>query len=472
LSQPNFTVNTNREVTAIYAGDLKGNVWRFDVDSEDPSTWAVAFGGTPLFTAGSKQPITVMPELTFHPSGGVVVSFGTGKMFETEDTSTSTATNVNLNTQAVYGIWDKPGETKGLTDTSLLVEHKDDTTLAAALDTTLKGTQSSTLDPSKRGWFINLLGSGERVTVNPQQGGNVLFVVANTPKVDPCSGGGTSRIFALDPVTGNAPKFGVFDADNSGTITESDKGYNVWTISGGVLSLPLLQRKTGTGGVVTESKYSRGQTGARLGGVEPRASNMTDCDANLLVGVSDTSGKNRDVSLCKKGNDRVSWAPAALRRRSEAPITPKKRRPMKHPIARGGFTLVEAMIVVAIISILAAVAYPSYAQHVARGKRADAKAALLEMAQWMERQYTVNSNYNAQSDGTAITATQLPVKQSPRSGAAAYNISFAAGQPTASTFVLRAVPAGSMSGDACGTLTLDNTGARGSAGTTANCWDR
>ena len=95
-----------------------------------------------------------------------------------------------------------------------------------------------------------------------------------------------------------------------------------------------------------------------------------------------------------------------------------------------------------------------------------------EMAQWMERQYTVNSNYNTQSDGTAITATQLPVKQSPRSGGAAYNISFAAGQPTASTFVLRAVPAGSMSGDACGTLTLDNTGARGSAGTTANCWDR
>jgi type IV pilus assembly protein PilE len=145
---------------------------------------------------------------------------------------------------------------------------------------------------------------------------------------------------------------------------------------------------------------------------------------------------------------------------------------MKHLIARRGFTLIEAMIVVAIISILAAVAYPSYAQHVARGKRADAKAALLEMAQWMERQYTVTSTYNTLGDGTAITASKLPVKQSPRSGAATYDISFAAGEPTASTFVLQAVPTGSMAGDACGTLTLNNTGARGSAGTAANCWDR
>src|SRR2546421_10910618 len=108
----------------------------------------------------------------------------------------------------------------------------------------------------------------------------------------------------------------------------------------------------------------------------------------------------------------------------------RKARPMKNPIARRGFTLIEAMIVVAIISILAVIAYPSYASHAARAKRADAKAVLLEMAQWMERQYTVTSNYNAMGDGTAITATQLPVRQSPRSGTATYNIGFATGQPT------------------------------------------
>jgi Tfp pilus tip-associated adhesin PilY1 len=143
--------------------------------------------------------------------------------------------------------------------------------------------------------------------VNPQQAGTVLFVVSNTPKADPCSGGGNARTFALDPVQGTAPEFGVFDADNSGSITNADKGYNVWNITGAVLSLPVLQRKKGTDGVVTESIYSRGQTGARLGGVEPKVGSTSDCDGNLVVGGSDTSAKNRGVSLCKKGVGRVSW---------------------------------------------------------------------------------------------------------------------------------------------------------------------
>ena len=111
----------------------------------------------------------------------------------------------------------------------------------------------------------------------------------------------------LDPISGSAPNFGVLDADNSGTITNADKGYNVWNITGGVLSLPAVQRKKPPEGVVMESTLSRGQTGGRLGGVEPKVGGTSDCDANLLVGVSDTSGKNRDVSLCKKGVGRVSW---------------------------------------------------------------------------------------------------------------------------------------------------------------------
>jgi type IV pilus assembly protein PilY1 len=313
LSQPNFTVNDKREVTAIYAGDLKGNLWKFDVDNADPALWKVAFGGppnyTPLFAGSATQPITVMPELTFHPNGGVLASFGTGKQFETEDAATTLPTNVNLNTQAIYGIWDKPGELTGFTGNSTLVQQGANTSLAAAVDVTLTGTTSLSVDWStKRGWYLNLASGGERVNVNPQQAKSTLLVVANRPDTDPCNSGGTARIFALDPITGGAPGFGVLDANGSGTISAADKGYNVKSFSFAVLSLPALQtRKTFTDQIVTERVGTRGQTGERLGGVENRPITPTDCAQWLLAGGSNTSISGFDISLCAAGKPRVSW---------------------------------------------------------------------------------------------------------------------------------------------------------------------
>ena len=128
LSQPNFVLNAEREVTTIYAGDLQGNLWKFDVSDTNPSNWKPSFGTVssplPLFTtvndSGQAQPISVMPEISEHPNGGAVISFGTGKLFETSDTASGTATppNVNLYVQSVYGIWDKPSETSGIVMTS------------------------------------------------------------------------------------------------------------------------------------------------------------------------------------------------------------------------------------------------------------------------------------------------------------------------------------------------------------------
>jgi type IV pilus assembly protein PilY1 len=315
LSQPNFTVNNQREVTAIYAGDLKGNLWKFDVDNADPTKWKVAFGTaapyTPLYasTAGANQPITVMPEITYHPNGGVLVSYGTGKLFEVEDTSTSASVNVNLNTQRIFGIWDKPGETTGFSADSLLVQQAFNTTLAAAANTDLSGTTSNTVDwGSKRGWYFNLGTGGERVNVSPQQAESTLLVVANKPDSDPCKTGGSSRLFAFDPITGGAPIYGVFDADNSGKINNIDRGYNVRAISFAVLSLPTLQTKKPVGDpVVPEAVGSRGQTGVRLGGVEDKVRSAQDCAKWLLAGGSDTSIAGFDISLCNNNKPRISW---------------------------------------------------------------------------------------------------------------------------------------------------------------------
>jgi type IV pilus assembly protein PilE len=143
----------------------------------------------------------------------------------------------------------------------------------------------------------------------------------------------------------------------------------------------------------------------------------------------------------------------------------------------GGFTLIELMVTVAIVAILASIAYPSYRESVARSARAGAKQALLENAQWLERQHTVSGVYNKLGDGTTISNSQLPITEAPRDNAAkSYDIAFKSGDPTSTNFELRAAPKGSMTGDKCGTLTLTQAGTRGVSGASgvdaAYCWDK
>lgn len=146
-----------------------------------------------------------------------------------------------------------------------------------------------------------------------------------------------------------------------------------------------------------------------------------------------------------------------------------------------GFTLVQLMIAVAIVAILTAMAYPTYLDQLRRGNRAEVKGALMEDAQFLERNYTVNNCYHRIDAACTTTAgnVDLPRTQSPpQPGTAKYTITVAYSTTSPCTlgqcFTLSATPTGTMAGDSCGTFTLTQAGAQGATGATGAtaCWQK
>ncbi len=139
---------------------------------------------------------------------------------------------------------------------------------------------------------------------------------------------------------------------------------------------------------------------------------------------------------------------------------------------QSGFNLIELMIVVAVIGIIAAVAYPAYQQQLRDSRRADCAGALTSFGSSMERFFTVNNTYLGAGAGggntgaPTIFSTTCPVD----GGEATYNLTIQAA--TASTYTVQAAPVGRQTADKCGTLTLSNTGLKGVSGASAGVtWD-
>ncbi|MBW8755826.1 MAG: type IV pilin protein, partial [Sphingomonadales bacterium] len=108
----------------------------------------------------------------------------------------------------------------------------------------------------------------------------------------------------------------------------------------------------------------------------------------------------------------------------------------------------------AALGILAAIALPAFFEQLARARRSDAQAALLEDAAYMQHYYAAHNAY------TDTPAPQLPFASTPRLGAASYSITVSVPAADPASFVLTAARAGAMSSDACGDFTYDNLGRR------------
>jgi len=129
------------------------------------------------------------------------------------------------------------------------------------------------------------------------------------------------------------------------------------------------------------------------------------------------------------------------------------------PLYSAGFTLIELMVVVAIVAIITAIAVPAYNSQVSDARRADCVAVLEESRQVAERFYAKNFSYaGAQNDDN------FP-DQAPKQGTASCNITAVT---AANTFTITASPTGAHANDRCGNLSITNTGTRNATGGTVD----
>jgi Tfp pilus tip-associated adhesin PilY1 len=210
LSSPTL-VDINGDYTAdfAYAGDLKGNVWKFDLTADSSGNWSAALDNNPLFSArdsdGNMQPITTAPAVAHHPLGGLLVMVGTGRLLDNVDIN-------DTSIQSFYGLRDNndsaiSGRAK-LQPQTLREQTAGSQTVRTASDNNVDWD-------AYRGWRIDLP-AGEKVVTDPiARAGRVQFT-SNDPASD------ENWLNELNIVSGGSPSQGAIDVTGNGVVNDSD----------------------------------------------------------------------------------------------------------------------------------------------------------------------------------------------------------------------------------------------------------
>jgi type IV pilus assembly protein PilY1 len=238
LSEPRGWDNDgNGTVDYVYAGDLKGNLWKFDLTGASSAVWGIANGGLPMFVAkdaaNNPQPITAGLALAKDTAtGNRWVFFGTGSYLTTPDVT-------DASTQTVYGLIDSGTTIAGR---PLLQTRSIVVTGTVAGKPVRAFEANGTLTPGLQGWYVDLNNpaSGERVVTRPIIRGGALIFASIKPSTTACDAAGSGFVNALDAFTGTSLPGGFFDLDGDGV-------YGNETLTSGPNTIPIGSVDLGIG---------------------------------------------------------------------------------------------------------------------------------------------------------------------------------------------------------------------------------
>lgn len=253
LSSPRgWDEDGNGTTDLVYAGDLHGNLWKFDLSDSMVGKWGVV-DDAPLFVAvagGKRQPITGGISISVSPVDyRRWIHFGTGQFLDSDDFA-------NRDVQSMYGLIDQDSPINTAKSTGRTMLHT--RTIASEEGTTppIRFFESaSALGSGKSGWYIDLLdptvgAEGERVIGTPQEVAGQLRVSSGIPGSDACTPAGGGFIYVLDAFSGASTPYQAIDTNGDGRVDNDDKS-NGKTTGGIGADVGLVGDTTQTGDILS-----------------------------------------------------------------------------------------------------------------------------------------------------------------------------------------------------------------------------